>query len=57
VLLHKRPGEKVAAGDVLAELRADDATRIPAALSAAAEAIVVAKQPAPGPQLIIDRIG
>jgi thymidine phosphorylase len=57
VLLHKRPGERVAAGDVLAELRADDVTRIPAALSVAVDAIVVARQPAPGSQLIIDRIG
>jgi thymidine phosphorylase len=57
VLLHKRPGERVAAGDVLAELRADDAARFPAALSAAVQAISVAKQPAPAGQLIIDRIG
>ncbi|GIH10828.1 thymidine phosphorylase [Rhizocola hellebori] len=57
VLLHKRPGEKVAAGDVLAELRADYGSRIPAALSAATDAIVVAKQPAPSAPLIIDRIG
>jgi thymidine phosphorylase len=57
VVLHKRPGERVNAGDVLAELRADDAGRIPAALRAAADAIVVAKQPAPTRPLIIDRIG
>ena len=43
VVLHKRPGDRVTAGDVLAELRADDAGRIPAALPAAADAIVVAR--------------
>ncbi len=57
VVLHKRPGERVNAGDVLAELRADDAARIPAASQAATEAIVLAKQPAPTRPLIIDRIG
>ena len=35
VVLHRRPGDKVRAGDVLYELRADDAARIPAALEAA----------------------
>ena len=32
VVLHRRPGDEVRAGDPLYELRADDATRIPAAL-------------------------
>jgi thymidine phosphorylase len=57
VLLHRRPGERVNAGDVLAELRADDPARIPAALPLAEKAIVVAGQPTPTRPLIIDRIG
>ncbi len=57
VLLHKRPGERVTAGDVLAELRADEAARIPGALTLAADAIAVATQPSPTRPLIIDRIG
>ena len=36
VVLHKRPGDPVRAGDPLYELRAEDATRIPAALAEAA---------------------
>ena len=32
VVLHKRPGDRVAAGDVLAELRADDPAKIATAL-------------------------
>ena len=35
VVLHKRPGDRVRAGDPLYELRADDAARIPAALAEA----------------------
>jgi thymidine phosphorylase len=41
VLLRRRPGDRVAAGDVLAELRADDATRIPGALAELRAAIEV----------------
>ena len=57
VLLNKRPGERVAAGEVLALLRADDPARLAGALTLAAEAIVVAPQPSPAGPLIIDRIG
>ena len=35
VVLHRAPGGAVQAGDVLYELRADDAARMPAALEAA----------------------
>jgi thymidine phosphorylase len=58
VLLHRRPGDRVAAGDVLAELRADDPARIPAALTELRDAIQVADvapRRAAGP-LILDRI-
>jgi thymidine phosphorylase len=56
VLLHRKPGEKVKVGDVLFELRADEAARIPAALEAAASAVRIART-APNPvPLIIDKI-
>jgi len=56
VVLHRRPGEKVRAGDLLYELRADDAARIPAALEAAQSAVRVGRA-APTPvALVIDRI-
>ena len=56
VVLHRKPGERVKAGDVLFELRADDAARIPAALEAARGAVRVGRAaPAPVP-LVIDRI-
>jgi thymidine phosphorylase len=57
VVLHKRPGDAVRAGDPLYELRAEDATRIPAALAEASRAVHVAPTaPAAGP-LVIERIG
>ena len=56
VVLHRRPGDKVRSGDVLYELRADDAARIPAALEAAQAAVRVGRAaPTPVP-LVIDRI-
>ncbi|HWH01605.1 MAG TPA: thymidine phosphorylase [Pilimelia sp.] len=42
ILLHRRPGERVRAGDPLYELRTDDAARLPAALADAAAAVRVA---------------
>ncbi|NUR70988.1 MAG: thymidine phosphorylase [Hamadaea sp.] len=56
VLLKVKPGDRVDAGDVLCELRADDAARIPAALADATGAFtfsddIVAAQP-----LVIDRV-
>jgi len=57
VVLHKRPGDVIRAGDVLCELRAEDPARIPAARGAAAEAITItAEAPTPRP-LVLDRIG
>ena len=56
VLLHRRPGERVRAGDVLFELRTDEADRLPAALAAADGAVVVADAaPRPRP-LVHDRV-
>ncbi|GAA4207147.1 thymidine phosphorylase [Actinocatenispora rupis] len=56
VLLHRRPGEWVERGDVLAELRADDPARIPAALADLRAAVTVADAAPERPPLVIDRI-
>jgi thymidine phosphorylase len=56
VILHKRPGDPVSAGDILAELRADHPSRIPAALDSATSAIVIDTLPSPGTPIILDRI-
>jgi thymidine phosphorylase len=56
VLLHKKPGDAVRAGDVLMELRADSPERIPPAREVAAGAVVIADSaPAPVP-LILERL-
>ena len=56
ILLHRRPGDRVSAGDVLLELRTEDVSRLPAALTAASGAVTIADT-APGTQpLILDRI-
>jgi thymidine phosphorylase len=56
VLLKVRPGDRVRAGDPLAELRTDESARIPTAREAAAGAISLASvAPDPAP-LLIDRI-
>jgi thymidine phosphorylase len=57
VLLHKRPGDPVRAGDVLYELRADSASRIPAAQSVAESAVTIADTAPLLPPLVIERIG
>jgi thymidine phosphorylase len=59
VLLHRKPGDQVRAGEPLYELRTDDAERIPAALAAAAGAVTLSDSPdraAPRSALVIDRI-
>jgi thymidine phosphorylase len=59
VLLHRRPGDRVRAGEPLYELRTDEADRIPAALTAAAGAVTLSDSPEPAtprPALVIDRI-
>ena len=56
VVLRVRPGDRVAAGDPLFELRTDDGSRITAALAAADGAVTFADAvPAPTP-LLLDRI-
>jgi thymidine phosphorylase len=56
IQLKVRPGDRVKAGDVLLELRADDESRIPAARDDAAGAIALGTEPpAPSP-LLLDRI-
>jgi thymidine phosphorylase len=56
VLLHKRPGDRVQAGDVLLELRTEEVERLPAAREVAVAAVTVADAaPAPRP-LIAERI-
>jgi thymidine phosphorylase len=56
VLLHRKPGDEVRAGDVLYELRADDAGRIPAAREVAAGAVEIAgSRPVPN-DLVLERI-
>ncbi|WP_430499916.1 thymidine phosphorylase [Micromonospora trifolii] len=57
VVLHKRPGDEVRAGDPLYELRADDVTRIPAALTEAANAVRIASTAPAATSLVIERIG
>jgi thymidine phosphorylase len=56
VLLHRRPGDRVHAGDPLYELRTEDPRRIPAARDAAAEAVTLAAQPPVPVPLVIERV-
>ena len=56
VLLHRRPGDPVRAGEPLYELRTDDPDRFEAALSAAAGAVSVAAEPPAPVPLVIDRL-
>jgi thymidine phosphorylase len=56
VLLRVKPGDRVSEGDVLLELRADDAGRIPAARSVAAGAIVIGENAPSTTNLLLDRI-
>jgi thymidine phosphorylase len=56
IMLHRKPGEAVKAGDVLMELRAEDAAKLPAALEVARGAVTVAETPPPKRPLILDRI-
>jgi len=56
VLLKVKPGDRVSAGDVLLELRADDADRIPAARTVAAGAIIIGDKAPSTTNLLLDRI-
>ncbi|MEH0984038.1 thymidine phosphorylase [Micromonospora sp. CPCC 205556] len=57
VVLHKRPGDPVRAGDPLFELRADQAARIPAARAEAERAVRIASAAPVVAPLVIERIG
>jgi thymidine phosphorylase len=56
VVLHRRPGDRVQAGDVLYELRADDPARIPAARQAAESSVRIADDRPVVAPLVIDRV-
>ncbi len=56
VVLHRRPGDAVAVGDVLYELRADEAARIPAAASSAAGAVTISAEAPDRSPLVLERI-
>ncbi|HLL67911.1 MAG TPA: thymidine phosphorylase [Micromonosporaceae bacterium] len=56
VVLHRRPGDRVSAGDVLFELRTEDAARIPAALGPASGAVTIADAAPARPPLIRERL-
>jgi thymidine phosphorylase len=56
VVLHKKPGETVHAGDVLFELRTDEAGRIPAAREVAGGAVVIGDAVPARRPLVLDRI-
>ncbi|WP_026268054.1 thymidine phosphorylase [Micromonospora sp. CNB394] len=57
VVLHKRRGDRVRAGDPLFELRAEHAERIPAALAEARRAVRIAPDAPDAPPLVVERIG
>ncbi|MGK5518597.1 thymidine phosphorylase [Micromonospora sp. URMC 107] len=57
IVLHRRPGEAVRAGDPLYELRAQDAARIPAARDDAARAVRISPVAPATTPLVIERIG
>jgi len=56
IILHRKPGAPVRAGDVLMELRAEDAAKLPAALEVARGAVSIAETPPTPRPLILDRI-
>jgi thymidine phosphorylase len=56
ILLHRRPGDPVRAGDPLLELRTDQPDRIPAARTAAEQALAVGDQPPSPRRLVLDRV-
>jgi thymidine phosphorylase len=57
VMLRKRPGDRVAAGEVLAELRADDPSKIAAAFAVAESGFEIDDSAFMSYPLILDRIG
>jgi thymidine phosphorylase len=56
VVLHRKAGDVVRRGDVLVELRADEAARIPAAAELVRSALRVVEEPPPAVPLVLDRV-
>lgn len=57
IVLHRREGDQVAAGEVLAELHHDPATAdLRGALELLATAVMIAPEPPPRRRLVIDRL-
>jgi thymidine phosphorylase len=56
IVLHRRPGDRVRAGDVLFELRAEQEHRVPDALGALLGAVTIADSAPPERPLIVQRI-
>jgi thymidine phosphorylase len=56
ILLHRKPGDAVRAGDVLFELRTEDAGKMPAALAATEGAVTIADAAPQRRPLILERI-
>jgi thymidine phosphorylase len=56
VVLHRRPGDAVRAGDPLYELRTDDPARLPTAIATARDAVTIADAAGPPRQLVLGRI-
>jgi thymidine phosphorylase len=57
VVMLRKPGEEVRAGEPLLELHTEDAARIPAALDALAGAVAIAGAAPDGTPLVLDRVG
>jgi len=59
ILLHRREGDRVTAGDPILELRTEDAGKVPSALEALADGIVVGAPgtAVPAGRLVLGRIG
>jgi thymidine phosphorylase len=53
LVLHKKLGQTVAAGEPAIELRYNDETRLPSAVSLATQALVVGDQPVAAPPLVM----
>jgi pyrimidine-nucleoside phosphorylase len=53
ILLHKKPGDQVTAGEAVMELRYNDPSRLDAALHLASQAIVIGDQPPPPAPLVM----
>ncbi|GIJ53574.1 thymidine phosphorylase [Virgisporangium aurantiacum] len=56
VMLRKKQGDAVRAGDVLMELRADEAGRIPSALEVAASAVTISDTAPDASPLVLERL-